>query len=296
MNVLLPSIGLCAAFTAAVASPLAPQADLSVIRQDAKCRQMLAECLVGGVPMLMMLDTGASHTVLHRESAAKLPNARKVDTSKMQINGNAAERPELLIADLETGGGDFRNCLMLSLDLQAVRSIMEEKIDGILGMDILSRLAFTLAPGSAASAGSHWGAPAPSPQRLVPIQGRKDAYGRLLTHAQCQGKKLEMLLDTGCTVSRVPLSACPAGTVGMRSEQIADIQGARVISSPCLAPADIELAPGVWRRALRPGIGNEGDTPLLGMDALEGNVMVHKPSPEPGGRFFFLPAPQLRQD
>ncbi len=78
----------------AEAAPTTSGADLMTMSQDARCHQVMVTCLVGGEPLRMMLDTGVSHTVLHKESAARLKNVHRPDTSMMDFKGNARQRPE----------------------------------------------------------------------------------------------------------------------------------------------------------------------------------------------------------
>ncbi|MBO5684738.1 MAG: retroviral-like aspartic protease family protein, partial [Akkermansia sp.] len=85
------------------AAPKDQSTDLMTMTQDARCKQVIVTCLINGQPMRMMLDTGATHTVLHEESAAELKNARWIDTSKMLFRGNSSQRPKLLIAPLQVG-------------------------------------------------------------------------------------------------------------------------------------------------------------------------------------------------
>lgn len=263
---------LCGAAATAEAAGADPA---PAMRQDANCRQILAVCRVNGTPLLMMLDTGASHTVLHTESAAKLRGTAKVDASAIQIRGNAQQRPELLLADIEAGGASFPRSLALALDLQAVRSMMHEKIDGILGMDILSRLSFTINQ----QQGSCWGTPGAAGQAPpIPMQGRRDAFGRLIATVHCQGKPVEALLDTGCTVSQFPAAVWPTEAGKSHAVRVGDVNAASTVSKPVAKRGDLELAPGAAQKDLQPGICAEGEPALLGMDALRDFALIHTPA------------------
>jgi len=259
------------------------------MRQDANCRQTVAVCRVNGTPLLMMLDTGASHTVLHTGSAAKLRGAAKVDTSAMQIRGNAQQQPELLLVDIEAGGSSFPRSLVLALDLRGVRSMMHEKIDGILGMDILSRLSFTINQ----QQGSCWGTPSTVGQaKPIPMQGYRDAFGRLVATVHCQGKPVEALLDTGCTVSQFPAAAWPTEASKSHAVRVGDVNAARTVSKPMAKRGDLELAQGAAQKDLQPSICAEGEPALLGMDALHDFALIHTPA----GGFRLLPATPFATD
>ena len=130
--------------------------DIMSMKQDARCHQVVVTCLVNGAPMRMMLDTGATHTVLHEESAARVPQAHWVDTSKMQFRGNSSQQPKLLLANLQTGPAESENHPVMVMNLGAVRSMMAEAIDGIIGMDLLGQLPFTF---DMRSKECYWGIP-----------------------------------------------------------------------------------------------------------------------------------------
>ena len=121
----------------------APAVDLMKMNRDARCKQVLVTSLINGTPMRMMLDTGATHTVLHTESAARVPNAQWIDTSHIQFKGNSAQRPKLLRATLLAGPAESPGHPVMVMNLGAVRSMMAEPVDGILGMDLLSHIPFT---------------------------------------------------------------------------------------------------------------------------------------------------------
>ena len=53
--------------------------DIMSMNRDSRCGQVLVTALINGVPMRMMLDTGATHTVLHEESVAKLGEVQWID-------------------------------------------------------------------------------------------------------------------------------------------------------------------------------------------------------------------------
>ena len=89
----LLSAGLVAPAMGEAPVAQAPAVDLMKMNRDARCKQVLVTCLINGTPMRMMLDTGATHTVLHTESAARVPNAQWIDTSHIQFKGNPAYRP-----------------------------------------------------------------------------------------------------------------------------------------------------------------------------------------------------------
>lgn len=259
------------------------QPDLYTMRQDAQCRQVLVTCLIDQQPMLMMIDTGATHSVLHRESANRLPHPRKLDPAAVTAKGNAEQQPDILLVTTQTGSRQWKNHPLLVLDLSGVRSLMKEQIDGILGMDILRLMPFTIDQRN----GSHWGLPneATLPQ---PLQGQRDPAGRIHLPITCNGTTIPMLLDTGCTITHLPQHLWPGGTGNSIRTDISDINGTRTLQTQQAQPADIELAPGIRKHNLTPNLGDETSPALLGMDALEEAILIHKPSEQAWKDTFYL--------
>ncbi len=258
--------------------------DLMKMERDARCKQVLVTALVNGQPMRLMLDTGASHTVLHDESAAKLKNAEWVDTSMMVFKGNSTQRPKMLIAALEVGPGISPAHPVMVVSLAAVRSMMAEKIDGIVGMDLLSSLPFTF---DLRNNELYWGVP--NNGALVPISGERDAFGRLFAKLRCGGNAFSLLLDTGSSVTRVFKKDWAAGVAREITAQIGNVDTASRQKMTEGKPGRIEIAPGVELKEISPLICDETEHAILGMDAFEGSALVHLPSEtSPHGTFFVV--------
>ena len=249
-----------------------PSVDVMTMVQDIRCKQVVVTCLVNGQPLRMLLDTGASHTVLHRESAETLQGVRWIDTSQMQFRGNAKQKPGMLVASLLTGVDEAPEHSFLVLDLSAVRASMVEQVDGILGMDVLGRLPFTF---DLRTGDFYWGVP--ENVQAVPLSGRADRFGRLLVHAECQGKVLELLLDTGSSVTRVHPDMWPAGSAGLTTAQVGDVNAAARLQVQMGKPADLLVAPGVVLSGVKPLFGSPGQPTIIGMDSLQGIALIHVP-------------------
>lgn len=258
--------------------------DLMKMERDARCKQVLVTAMVNGQPMRMMLDTGASHTVLHDESAAKLKNAAWIDTSHIVFKGNSTQRPKMLIAALEVGPGVSPQHPVIVVSLAAVRSMMAEKIDGIVGMDLLGSLPFTF---DLRNNELYWGAPGKG--SLVPISGERDVFGRLFAKLKCGGNDFSLLLDTGSSVTRVFKKDWKPGVAGEITAHIGDVDTASRQKMTEGNPGKIEIAPGVELKEVSPLICDETEHAILGMDALEGSALVHLPSEtSPHGAFFII--------
>lgn len=251
------------------------QTELATMKQDAACGQVVVTCLFNGVPLRMMLDTGASHTVLHQESVAKIPGIRKVDTSGMQFSGNAQQRPDLWITDMRTATVNFTQMVVMSINLQGVRNMMDEKIDGVMGMDALQHLPFTF--DQREKPAMYWGLPK-DVATMTELPGTRDQLNRLHVPVRCGDKVIPMLLDTGASRLVMATHLWPAGVATHRESAVGDVNSDRVIKMGDGVRGDIELAPGIVRHGISPFLTENQPHPLLGMDALRGLRLVHIPA------------------
>ena len=261
----------------------ADSVDLQTMKRDARCGQVLVTCLINGKPMRMMIDTGATHTVLHKESAAALPNAQWLDTSKMTFKGNSTQRPEILLAELQVADKHAPQHPIMVVSLAAVRSMMAEPIDGILGMDVLGALPFTF---DLRSDKCYWGVPEGKP--LLPLYGTRDDNGRLMVRVSCAGKSMELLLDTGSSITRVYAKDWKKGKGKKVDARLGDVDTATSRRVTTGAAAQMELVPGVNTATVAPIFCPNDDRSMLGMDALQGVVLVHLPGQTVGYGSFFV--------
>jgi hypothetical protein len=170
------------------------------------------------------------------------------------------------------------------MNLGAVRSMMAEAIDGIIGMDLLGQLPFTF---DMRSKECYWGIPTGG--EFVPLYAAPDGKGRFIVQARCQGKPVHMLLDTGSSVTRVFTAEWTPGKGKEIGAQIGDIDSATGIKVLEGNPGDMELGPGVSVQGVTPILCEPNDVPMLGMDGLKGAVLIHVPTAEsPSGAFFLL--------
>lgn len=260
-----------------------PSADVMTMVQDSRCKQVTVTCLVNNQPLRMLLDTGASHTVLHTESAAALRGAQWIDTSQMNFRGNAHQRPGMLVASLQTGPGKLPEHSFMVLDLSAVRGSMAEKVDGILGMDVLGHLPFTFDQRKGAF---YWGIP--KNEQTYPLPGKQDKFGRLIVRAECAGKILELLLDTGSSVTRLHADMWPVGAGKETAVQVSDVNDSAKIQVQIGKAADLVLSADVVLPAVSPVFSSAEQPPVLGMDALKHVALVHVPSNNSPFGFFYI--------
>ncbi len=257
-------------------------AESPLMVRDARCGQVLVRCTVDGVPLRLMLDTGATHTVIDRSAAAeKLAASQRVDTSGMQFSSSSSQvRPDILLVTLAAGGRTMPQQPVLVLPLDGVRAALATPVDGILGMDVLKRLSFTL--DFREGGVSCWGEPAPADGTPVPLKARPDAGFCPLVAVKQGDKELSpLLLDSGSSVTVIPEHLWSAGVQSEHQAHVADVNGGRSQGVKVGKPAPVQLAEGV-STVVTPQLSDErarrdGLIGLIGVDALRGLRVVYSP-------------------
>lgn len=269
------------------AEPLSEKAlRLGEMYRDPLCGQIIVTCLVNGVPARLMMDTGATHTVLDRKFVDEVLKAEYVDTSKMQITGNAEEKPGIIVGDLQAGGTRFRGMMLVVMDLSGVNAMQSKPLAGILGMDAMSRLSFIM---DFRAERFSWGA-FHDMSPFVPLEGRRDEAGRLFVTVRSGEKSFPLLLDTGSSVTTLLPEQWAPGAAHMEDVKIADVNGPRTIRAGVGRQGALQLTPDVRTWNFSPQLlPAEADPGLLGMDALKMNVLVHKPDAQGRSCFYIGP-------
>ena len=259
--------------------------ELMKMERDAHTGLILITAMVNDVPMRMMLDTGATRTLLHKESAAKLKNVTWLNTSHMQFSSNSTQRPQMLVANLQAGPGLSPRHVFAVMNLSAVHSMMTEKIDGIIGMDVLGSLPFTF---DFKKNEFYWGSPEDG--ALAPVYGEMERIGRMIVQPKCGEKRLRLLLDTGSVITRVPAADWAPGSAGEIKAQMGNVDATRRVTVEEGKPGDLEIAPGVVLRGVQPIFGRPGESYLLGLDAMKNAVLIHLPTERSlYGEFYMQP-------
>lgn len=265
-----------------------PPAEAPLMVRDARCGQVLVRCTVDGAELRLLLDTGATHTVIDRTAAAeKLAKSQRVDTTGMQFSSSSsAVRPDILLVTVAAGGRTMPQQPVLVLPLDGVRAALATPVDGILGMDVLKRLSFTL--DFRADGVSCWGEPAEGDGTPVPLKARPDGGFCPLLAVKLGDKEIfPVLLDSGSSVTVLPEKLWSAGMQGEHSAHVADVNGGRSQGVKVGNAAPVQLAEGV-STVVTPQLSDErmrgdGLLGLIGVDALRGLRLVY--TPEKG---FFL--------
>lgn len=103
----------------------------------------IVQALVAGSTIYMILDTGASRTVVSRELVNDLPrmNAPHEEAFAAGINAQQLKVEQVQIPSIQIGDFPFANMVVFATDLKAVSDLYEKmagiRIDGLLGCDFL---------------------------------------------------------------------------------------------------------------------------------------------------------------
>lgn len=256
---------------------------IGAMHRDANCGQVMVTCLVNGVPARLLMDTGATHTVLDKRFADEVLRVEYVDTSKMQIQGNAAEIPGVTLGELQAGGAQLRGMAFLVLNLDGVNSMQSAPIDGILGMDAMRYLPFVM---DFANNRYSWGS-FKEMEGFVPLEGELDEGGRLMAKVKSGKRELVLLLDTGSSVTTMLPDQWEPGLAASYRTQVADIQGRRMIEVGVGHEGRLQLGEKLVSAEISPQLlPPEADPGLLGIDALQSLTLVHKPDASGRSRFY----------
>lgn len=255
---------------------------LMKMERDSRCGQIIVTALVNGQPLRMMLDTGATHTVLHADSVAKLGKVQWLDTAGVAFEGNSEQRPRLMLGSLLVGPGHSPVHPLVVMNLDAVRSMMAEKIDGIVGMDFLASLPFTF---DFRTNSFFWGIPE-GDLNAVPVECESEPSGRVRWKVTCGGRSLKLLLDTGSSITRVCSADWAPGPAGQITAEMGDIDTAVQQQFTEGKPGDLQIAPGLVLKGVTPLLSDSGESAVLGLDALKNATLIHLPSEQsPAGQF-----------
>ncbi len=281
---LLPLLPLQGGTGDTAAGVPAAEAASDVMQRDARCGQFIAHCLIDGRPARMLVDTGATHTVVAQEFAAReLPQLQMLEG--VRLAGNAEQSPRPAVATVAAGGRTLPPSLVLLIPLEGVNSMMGQPIDGILGMGHLRQLPFTLEVRQGGL--GQWQAPA-GDEGLMPLKGEADAAGRVFLTARCGDSVCRLLLDSGSNTTTWPAAQWPAGAQANGNLHVADVNGARALAAGVRGkPADLELAGTLVLRRVSPLLLQGESGHVLGLDALDGYCLIHRP----GQGFRLMPGP-----
>lgn len=166
---------------------------------DAQSRNVdgtfLLEARIDGTPAVLLIDTGAEHTLLDRGFAQRL-GLRPVEVADIQRPDSMVQTEVVLVTDLNIQSAHVNSIKMMTDDLSASSDALGVHIDGVLGDDILRDFVATLDY----SAGSVTFDPISARHHGVRIKLR-NIGNRYFVDLSSDGVSLTFLLDTGTNFS-----------------------------------------------------------------------------------------------
>jgi len=156
---------------------------------------LLVEVRIDRTPAVLILDTGAEHSLLDREFAQRL-GLRPVGLANIEKPNSSYQSELVLVTNLDIQSVHIKEMKMLTDDLAPSSGALGVHIDGILGNDILGKFTVTLDY----SAGSVTFGPISAIHHGVPIKLRRIG-DRYFANLRSGGVPLTFLLDTGTNFS-----------------------------------------------------------------------------------------------
>jgi predicted aspartyl protease len=179
--------------------PLTVQSGILIRTAVAQSRKVddtfLVDARVNGSPAVLLLDTGAEHSLLDRNFAQRL-GLRPVAEASLERPYSSEKTEIMLVTDLDIQSVHSSDLKVMTDDLTASSGALEVHIDGVLGNDFLCKFRVTLDY----SAGSVTFDHLPVLHHGAPIKLHRIG-NRYFVHLNFDGVSLIFLLDTGTNFS-----------------------------------------------------------------------------------------------
>jgi predicted aspartyl protease len=189
----------------------------------------LVDARMNGSPAVLLLDTGAEHSILDREFAQRL-GLHPAAYADLQRPYSSENTEVILVPQLDIQSVHCSGLRMMTDDLAATSRALGVRIDGVVGNDVMRKFTITLDY----SAGSvTFGRISVAPHG-VPIKLRRIG-NRYFAHSNLDRVPLTFLLDTGTNFS--VLSNSGWSKLNQDKKVLSVIDGVR--SSGTLAPSKL---------------------------------------------------------
>ncbi len=107
------------------------------------CKQLpMVQAMAGKRQFQFLLDTGASSTILNRNSFSSVDSAEITMSSWNGAFGIKAQ--EVRLSDFRIGEHQIMNLKLLAVDLTPLETSCGKRVDGVLGVDLISQLGLTI--------------------------------------------------------------------------------------------------------------------------------------------------------
>jgi predicted aspartyl protease len=155
----------------------------------------LIDARVNGFPAILLLDTGAEHSLLDRKFAQRL-GLHPVAEASLQRPYSSEKTEIVLVTDLDIQSVHGSDLKVMTDDLAASSGALGVHIDGVLGNDFLCKFTVTLDYSAGSVTFDHM----PVLHRGVPTKLHRIG-NRYFVHLNFDGVSLIFLLDTGTNFS-----------------------------------------------------------------------------------------------
>lgn len=180
--------------------PLSVESNIPLVSMDKIINPLLVRASVNNEEGLFFVDTGANVCVLSQQFARRLGIVQGSFSSR-QSNTNV--KSELKIAKvnvLRLGKAVFEDFAVCVTDMNHINQLIDEPIDGIIGMSLLCRFSFTIDYGNRCLVLN----PRQCLGRVVPIMLESNA---LFVNVLADGQSIRMKIDTGSSQTSVDAEA-----------------------------------------------------------------------------------------
>lgn len=179
------------------AATLGPAPGPTVIPTRRCANYFIADVAINGRgPFAMLIDTGATHTVVSPRVARALEaDARPADLAVARGSQGATQRVESVVQvrSLKAGDLELSGLDAITLDLSKIQAALGVRLDGILGYTAFDGLLLTLDYPNSQVRVDRGGLPAPDGERVLRLLDDD----RPLVHARIGDHRRTMLIDTG---------------------------------------------------------------------------------------------------
>ena len=128
---------------------LAPTGSVRVAVRVLGNNMPLVECEIDGRPCTLLFDTGATYTTIDAGFVRRELKDHKLEKVVLAGETNVTGEPSLVhAASLKVGAAEFSDFDLMVLDLSHLPKGIGEKVDGVLGMNVIGRVITLVSLGS----------------------------------------------------------------------------------------------------------------------------------------------------
>lgn len=258
------------------------------LKKDPLSNLLIAQCSINGIPCNLIVDTAASHTTFDIQFIQKHFPDLPLKNIPIAPESNVKARPKLFaVQSFSLAGLHIKNYLGMALDLSPLQKAMNEKVDGILGMNYLSHIPFLLSVKNASIQFLDRAAFPTSCMKQLNI--RRSHSGIFYIYCSRDGQTFQLALDSGSTISMAPQKKWPMDqTAHPFTVQTTDINGhqANVHIMRKSIPSTLYIGQNFHLENLSIVVTQTKENHLLGVDVLRYfDIIIDAPQ----GKIFALP-------